>query len=171
MNGVDTLRSAFQAAYMWYDGTVANVTEQQANYRPAGKAHSIATLATHVQQSEDWFVNQLMRGGEMKWEAEGWGDKLGIPNLAQLQDNVEVQMAGGLQRLQPFQEAIRANTAEYFNGLTDADLDEELDMSAFELGMMRRGDVISNFLLGNSFAHTGEISAIKGIQGVQGYPF
>jgi hypothetical protein len=32
-------------------------------------------------------------------------------------------------------------------------------------------DVLSNFLVGNTLAHTGEISALKGLQGAKGYPF
>lgn len=171
MNGVDALRSAFNASYFWYDGTIANVSEDQANYRPEGRAHAIATLATHIQQSEDWFFNQLMKGGETMWETEGWGDKLGLPNVMQMQDGAEVTIEGGLERLKPYQDAVRANTAAYLDGLTDEDLDDELDLSSMGVGTMRRADVIANFVLGNTFAHTGEISAIQGVQGATGYPF
>ena len=171
MNGVEALRSAFNASYFWYDGTTANVTEEQANFQPQGNAHSIAALAIHIQQSEDWFFNHLMQGGARMWESEGWGEKLGLPDVAQLPTDSEVRIEGGLEKLQAYQEAVRAKTAEYLNGLSDQDLAEELDMSAVGMGTMRRVDVITGFVLGNTFAHTGEISAIKGLQGATGYPF
>lgn len=169
--GVDTVRSAFHASYMWYDGTTANVSEEQAHFQPQGKTHNIATLAAHIQQSEDWFFNQMMKGGETMWESEGWGDKLGIPNVMRMEDGVDVTMEGGLERLKPYQDAVRANTAAYFDSLTDEDLDEELDLSSLGMDPMRRVDVIMGFVLGNTFAHTGEISAVQGFQGAQGYPF
>ena len=32
-------------------------------------------------------------------------------------------------------------------------------------------DALTNALVGNNLAHTGEISALKGVQGAKGYPF
>lgn len=171
MNGVEAMRSAFGASYFWYDGTVAGVTEEQANYQPPGRAHSIAALAAHIQQSEDWLFSQMMQGRPPMFEAEGWGEKMGIPNVSRLPEEDEVRIEGGLEKLAEYQAAVRANTAAYLDGISDQDLDDELDLTAMGMGKMRRGDVITSFVLGNNFAHTGEISAIKGIQGLQGYPF
>ncbi len=36
---------------------------------------------------------------------------------------------------------------------------------------MKVADALSNALIGNNLAHTGEISALKGLQGAKGYQF
>jgi hypothetical protein len=66
---------------------------------------------------------------------------------------------------------VYAATNRYLDSITDADLDRELDMSGWDMPPTRVGDLLNMFLLGNIFAHTGEISAVKGIQGAKGYPF
>ncbi len=171
MNGVDAIRSAFRAAYGWFDGTLADVTEEQARYRPAGLAHPIGALAAHAVQAEDWGINQLLRGRNSVWDEGGWEQKLGLPNVMQLQQDAEVELEGGPSALKPYIEAVRASTEEYLAGLSDEDLDRELDMSGFGMDSMRAGDVMTTFLIGNTLAHTGEISTVKGLQGAKGYPF
>ncbi len=171
MNGVESMRSAFRAARFWYDGTVADVTEEQETFAPPGKAHNIAALAAHVNQAEDWMINGLLQGKPTVWQSGGWEDRLGIPNIARLQDDITIETRGSVEAIKPYSEAVKASTEQYLDGLTDQDLDREIDMSSFGMGPMRLGDVLTNFALGNTFAHTGEISTIKGIQGAKGYPF
>ncbi len=171
MNGVDTLRSAFQSSYTWFDGTVADVTDEQAGHTPPGRAHPIAALVAHVHQSEDWAVQELLQGKQTLWESGGWEEKLGIPNLITLTEDCAVNPAGCVAALAPYGEAVRAATAAYLDGASEADLDREIDMSAFHLPMMRAGDVLTLLPVSNTLAHTGEISAIKGTLGAQGYAF
>lgn len=171
MNGVDSIRSAFRAARFWFDGTVADVTEEQERFTPPGKAHSIAALATHVPQAEDFLINGMLQGKPTLWQSGGWEEKLGIPNVANLQDGVRIDTRRCIEALRPYSSAVAASTDAYLDSLTDQDLDRDVDMSAFGMEPMRLGDVLTTFSVGNTFAHTGEISAIKGVQGAQGYPF
>jgi hypothetical protein len=39
------------------------------------------------------------------------------------------------------------------------------------LGQQPLGSFLMNLLVLNAAAHTGEIAAVKGLQGLQGYPF
>lgn len=171
MNGVDAMRSAFEAAHFWFDGTVADVTEEQLSYKPQGKAHSIGELVVHVHQAEDWAIQQLGRGQPSLWESGGWEDRLGLPTMARLQDDFEGDLSGCLAKIRPYAEAVRSATDEYFDSLTDEDLDREVDLSALGMEPMPLGQVLTGIALGNTFAHTGEISTVKGLQGAQGYPF
>ena len=171
MNGVDAIRSAFKASYLWHDVTTADLTDEMAAYDPPGKPHSIAELVIHVSQSEDWAIHQLIGGGQTLWEKDGWAERLGLPTLIALQEGPPPEFEGNLADLKPYTEAVRAATAAYLDGLTDADLDQELDMSSVNFGTQRLGDVLTTFPMSNTLAHTGEIAAIKGLQGAQGYPF
>ena len=64
-----------------------------------------------------------------------------------------------------------AKTDAYLGSLTDADLERELDLTAMGFGKLSLGALLGTAVLANTFAHTGEISALKGIQGSKGYPF
>ena len=171
MNGVETLRSGFRASHQWFDGTLADVTNEQANFVPPGKAHPISELATHTIQSEDAIIHGMLQGEPTIWEREGWGERLGLPNMTQHTTEAARAFRCDVEALQEYKEQVYAATELYLDSLTDEDLDEEVDLSAFGMDSMRVGDVLPMFCLGNTFAHTGEISALKGIQGATGYPF
>lgn len=171
MNGVDVLRSAFRASHFWFDGTVADVTPELERFSPPGKAHGIPELAAHIVQAEDWVVHGLAQGKPTVWESGAWEARLGMPGVFQLPEAGSGDFPGSVAELRPYAEAVYRATDQYFDELSDADLDREIDMSAFGMEPTRLGDVLTMLALGNNFAHTGEISAIKGIQGAKGYPF
>ncbi len=171
MNGVETLRSAFNAAHFWFDGTVADVTHDQANYLPEGRAHPIAELIAHVVQSEDNIINGMLQQKPTIWETGDWSAKLGMPNVARQTTETARAFKGDPATLNPYKDEVYAAVNAYFDSITDADLDREIDLSAMGMGTRRVGDILVMLPLGNTFAHTGEISALKGVQGAQGYPF
>ena len=57
---------------------------------------------------------------------------------------------------------------DYLASIDDSVLEEKIDMGSF--GEQTKGWLCTIILLNNSW-HTGEIAAIKGIYGLQGYPF
>jgi hypothetical protein len=66
---------------------------------------------------------------------------------------------------------VYANTDAYLAGLSDADLLQDADMSMIGLDPMPLGRFLGGMLLINAGAHSGEISCLKGVQGLRGYPF
>lgn len=170
MNAVTLLKNALDASHNWYQGTVADVTPEVANHVPTGVAHPIGSQMAHILHSEDGMVSML-QGTAPIWEREGYGTKLGLPML--MSQTVEGSRAYACQPadLADYNKAVYAQTDAFLSGLTDADLDKPIDLSSWGMGEMPMGSVLTNMLLGNNFAHTGEISALKGTKGLQGYPF
>lgn len=170
-DAVQTIRDAFDGSHNWYQGTVADVTEEQAHALPPGTAHPIGALALHILNSEDAMINGSVLGQQPIWFRDGWGEKLGVPALLR-QDN---ETARGVRvtpaALQEYAQAVYANTAEFFGGLTPADLDERMIDMGGGMDPMPLGKFLTQALLGNNYAHTGEISALKGVLGSKGYPF
>jgi uncharacterized damage-inducible protein DinB len=168
MDAVDALTRAINASHQWYQGTVADVTSEQANYLPSGTAHPIGELAAHIVQGEDGIINGMLLGEQTVWEQGGWEQKLGIPNMQRLDKESARSFKCEVSALKEYTDAVYASTEAYLSGLQPSDLDREIDGPG---GKMTVADVIGMFLLGNTFAHTGEISALKGLQGAKGYPF
>lgn len=157
---------------MWYQGTIADVTADQANEVPAGVAHPIGELAAHILHSEDGMINMVVRGQQMIWERDGWAAKLGIPVLMMQDAATARSVRCDPQQLQEYAQTVYASTDSFLDSLTPEDLDtKEVDMTEDGFGIMKLGDFLTQALLGNNYAHTGEISALKGILGKKGYPF
>lgn len=170
MDAITLLKTAFDASHSWYGGTVADVTEDVANAVPAGTAHPIGSQMAHIVQSEDAMIN-MVQGRAPLWERDGYGQRLGLPLI--LSQTAEGSRAFRLRPadLADYTAAVHAQTKDYLDGLQPGDLDRDIDLSSWGIGAMPLGSVLTNFVLGNTFAHTGEISALKGTQGLRGYPF
>ncbi|MCC7018826.1 MAG: DinB family protein [Ardenticatenales bacterium] len=170
MDAITLLKSAFDNAHNWFAGTVADVTAEQANALPAGRAHPIASQMAHVAHSEDAMIGTLT-GQPPLWEREGYGERLGLPMLfSQTSESSRAYQVAPAD-LADYTKAVFAQTDAYVSSLTPEDLDRPIDFTSWGLGHMPLGNVLTGMLLGNTFAHTGEISALKGTQGLQGYPF
>ena len=172
MDAIQLLKSAFEGSHMWYEATIADVTAEQANHLPPGVAHPIGELAAHILHSEDGMINMVILGKQMIWERDGWGAKLGVP-LMMDQDTAGARaFKCHPQQLQEYAQAVFAGTAAFLDSLTPEDLDtNKVDMTAEGVGVISLGNFLTQMLLGNNYAHTGEISALKGMLGRKGYPF
>jgi hypothetical protein len=76
-----------------------------------------------------------------------------------------------LETLCQYAQATFAALDEQLAALSDDDLATAVDMTPVGLGQQTVGSFLTCLLVLNAAAHTGEISAVKGLQGLQGYPF
>jgi len=173
MDGVGVLRSAFGGAHMWYRGTVADLSAAQANTVPRGVVHPIGELMAHILHCEDFMVNRAIQGTPPLWERDGWEAKLGGEMVVDLPEPVK----GRSYQCDPkvmseYAQAVFANTDAFLGSLKDSDLERELELVQFGFpSNMSLGTFLTTMLLGNTYAHTGEISSLKGFLGKKGYPF
>ena len=103
------------------------------------------------------------------------GRHSGFPGLASVALDQPTEAARAYRcdplKLNDYAQTVYKSTEAYFDGLRPEDLDNEVDLSAAGMGKMGLGQFLLTMLLGNNYAHTGEISALKGILGKKGYPF
>ena len=67
-----------------------------------------------------------------------------------------------------YAQAVYAATDAYLAGLTAEDLDRDVDLFGMSQSL---GAALGNFVIGHCHDMMGEISCLKGLQGVRGYPF
>ncbi len=172
MNGVAVLQSAFAGAHMWYQGTVADVGLDQAHQVPPGIAHPIGALMAHILHSEDFMFNTAVLGQPPLWEREGWGERLGGEMLVYQESAAVRAYTCDPAELSAYAQAVFANSDAILSSFTEAELDRELNLVQFGFPQnMTVGVFLTQMLLGNTYAHTGEISALKGSLSLKGYPF
>jgi uncharacterized damage-inducible protein DinB len=168
MDAVSVLKSAIGGAHMWYQGTTGDLTGDQLTAVPPGVAHPIGALMAHVVQCEDVMISNVIRGGTPLWE-DGWKDKVGGALLVDIDPAVARAYRCDLALMQAYGQAVFASTEAFLDGLTEKDLERELDL--MPLGFpsnMSVGAFLTQMLLGNTYAHTGEISSQKGLLGKKG---
>jgi hypothetical protein len=76
-----------------------------------------------------------------------------------------------MKQMREYAKALYSASEEYVASLADKDLSREVDMSMFGMGKRKLGTVLGGLIIGHARDIMGEISAIKGIQGLKGYPF
>jgi hypothetical protein len=157
------------AAHRLTDGVVQDTTDEQLNWMPPGTANPIATTLVHLIVSEDSFVQRVLQGKPLLWEAGGWGQQIGLsapPGRQHGWDEIKSARLS-LAPILGYQAAVRAAIDAYLAGLTPDELDREVEA----IGAKRPVADVLALLVTHVAGHAGDIAAIKGVQGVKGLPF
>ena len=173
---VSLLREQVQQAHQFLEFTIAGITPEQAHWVPPGNAHPIGASYVHAIMAEDIVTNMALKG-EAPLFATTWAGKTGFSepmpmpgpdwkDYARWTRHVRVDLTG----MQAYTQAVYATTDDYLSSLTPEDLDQTIDLSHLGMGQVTRAWVFSRLVIGHADNLCGEISCLKGLQGVQGYP-
>lgn len=174
---VSLLRAQFKNAHDVLEGTLEGVTSAQAHWTPPGVANPLGATYVHVAVSEDGVIGGMLKGGAPLL-ATAWAGKVGVSELPPMPGpGVEglppwnewarvVQI--DLPAVRAYAQAVYAATDNYLASLNDEALNQPLDLGP--LGQYTLGSFLT-VMLSNVTWHTGEISCLKGLQGLKGYPF
>jgi hypothetical protein len=171
-HAVSLLRALYKSGHDVVEGTMADVTDEMLAWQPPGNANTIAANYAHIVTGEDALVLGMARGAAPLM-ATSWAGKIGMsepPPPGAAMHEWSQRTTIDLTALRQYAQAVYAATDEYLASLSDADLAEQIDASAFGAGMQPRSYLLG-LLLANLHWHTGEIACLKGIQGKRGYPF
>lgn len=170
MDAVTLMQQQAKWAHNWLEGTVGDVTPEQVHWAPPTGVNLGAHYA-HIVVSEDALINHMAKG-EAPMAATSWAGKTGLSEpmprgaWSDWAKSVRIDMPA----LRAYGQAVFANTESYIASLTPEDLDREIDLTNAGLGKMPLGVFISAVTLANTNWHCGEISLLKGLQGLKGYP-
>lgn len=174
---VSLMRYQVRWAREWFDGTVANVTAEQAAWAPPGIANPLGATYAHLVMAEDMIVQGLLRQTTPEYAA-AFAGRTGLsepmpqphadwgPEYHAWAGRVRVDLAA----LKEYMLAVRAATDEYLESLTDADLGRTLDLSAMGPGRQPLAWVLTTMIVNHYAMESGEIACLKGLQGARGYP-
>ena len=173
---VELLRRIVRDARQVLDGTMADVTQSQVEYIPPGIANPLGATYAHVVCSEDMVVQGMFRQAAPLF-ASAWAGRTGLsepmpmpgpdwPNYGPWTRRVKVDLAA----LRAYAQAVAAETDTWLAGLSDADLDRQIDLTGAGLGQHTLASAIALLVANHLGTETGEIAVLKGIQGARGYP-
>jgi DinB superfamily len=153
------------------ESTMADVENAHAHWVPPGKALPLGALYVHVLTAEDFFIQGLLKGGAPLWDSS-WKGNMGLseprPPRGQPWEDWARRVRIDMPKLREYAKAVFAATDAYVDSLSEGDLEKEIQFNERKIRL-------AGFFLGvmctHCANHTGEISTLKGLQGLKGYPF
>ncbi len=178
MDSITLLRQQSEMAHTVLESTMEGVTNDHAAWMPPGKAQTVGASYAHVVLSEDMIVNGML-SGQAPLFAATWAGKNGVsepmpmpgPDWESRYHGWTQSVKVDIPAMREYAKAVYANTDEYLSSLTPDDLDRTIDLSGVGMGQMDLAGTLSLMVVGHTNNLRGEISAIKGTQGLKGYPF
>jgi hypothetical protein len=146
-----------------FKGVLNDVDQDMAHWQPPGIANPIEDLVLHTILGQDRQVSRLT-GQPLVLEA--WADKLNLTtdwrHTPEASRSIDTEFAVMRQYVEAVFDAVDAALA----GLTEADMEKMIEGPRGQSPLALQ--LSTNFVT-HMFEHTGEISAIKGLQGAKGY--
>lgn len=165
-SAVSNLRFMFEQIHGYLEGTMQNVDDAVARYEPDGPPAILGQFA-HLITSEDWFINVKLahRAPVMMSTNPGFNTPPPPTGWAEWARTE----AADLDALRAYALKVYEATDRFLASADDTILDQSVDLT--EVGMGQVNGAAALFLaFANVALHTGEISAIKGLNGLIGYP-
>lgn len=170
MSLIESHRVALKWAYELLEMVMADVNQEQADWIPPGRANPLGATYAHALCELDVLV-KMLTGKPVLFETS-WAGKTGIsePRLSQDFDWVR-RVEVNLDLAHEYARAAYLNADHAIASLQDSDLQRQVDLSANGLGVQSLDWCLSALVIGHLHNMSGEISALKGLQGAKGYPF
>jgi len=170
MNGITAIRQNIHWGLEILEMVMAGVTDAQARWTPPGQANPVGALYAHALIGIDGIVNGMLKGGAPRFALAPAEVGVAEPRM-----NLDLAWARALQpdlaALRRYKALVLADADAYLDTLTEADLDRMVDLTQVDLGIQSVGWMLNNLVGGHLNNMAGEISALKGVQGLKGYPF
>jgi hypothetical protein len=171
MNAVGFLLEDLKWSHELLEMVMQDVTHEQAHWTPPGLANPLGATYAHAVCSEDVILHAILLGGSPLFAAQWKGDTgISAPQLG-----AEFQWARDLEvdlpQARRYAEAVYQATEAYIRSLEEADLDREIDLTESGFGVRKVAWILSALIIAHQNNMAGEISCLKGLQGLKGYPF
>lgn len=176
LSALQLLKNQVKAARETFEGTVEDVSEKQLQKNPGGVALPLGAIYAHLIYSEDTIINSMLQQKEPLYKS-AWKEKTGInkpmppmdANWSDANKKWSKTVKINLVELRKYSKAVYLNTDKFLDGLKEKDVDKEIDLGTW--GKQSLSELLTGFIIGHTYSITGEISALKGLQGAKGYPF
>ena len=168
MQTLEFIRTSVDAVNAMVGTAMEDLTDEVVNYHPGGTANTIAQLLAHLVTGQDLLINdKLIVGGGTPLHDSGWAAKTGIPLERRLIWQREAWRLN-LPAFDEFRLAVAESATRLVTSLNESDLDRP---ASWIRGPERPVALLFQAIyINHGLGHCGEISAIKGMQGLKGLP-
>ena len=150
-----------------WNSIIADMTQEQLQWTPPGVANPIVSLVMHAVGSQDNAANAVAQGKPKVWDANNWGEKLGISPYGRQNLEEGRAMHVDIELFRAYSAEVFASVDAFLASAKPEDLDREVKNFAGD--MVPLGNQLSSSLVTHFMGHLGEVSALKGCQGGKGW--
>ena len=168
METIVYIQKQFASVKRQFDGVMQETTEEQINWTPPGTANAIGITLVHLAGTLDNAFQCILQGQPLLWDSGQWGEKLGLsglPGRVHGWDEIKSKHLA-LGAVMEYVKTVFAGVDASLAGLTAADLERLVTFYGNERPV---ADLLV-MQFAHALIHTGEIAALKGMQGVKGLP-
>lgn len=157
------------------ESTVGDAPPEVLHWVPPGIAHPIAALYAHVVTGEDLMFHRVLLGGQSPLYEGPWASKTGLsenreaPGVPWDQWARRVRM--DLPAFRTYARTIQAKLEDYVAAASEDDLARMVTPHIPNRPPVPAAVFIATVMCNHIANHAGEISTLKGLQGLKGYPF
>lgn len=180
MDAVTLLRLQLQNAHQTLEGTLGDIGHEPAHREPGGRAFKVAANYAHVVFSEDAIINGMFRQAAPLF-VSSWAGRTGFSapmpdptagaNWPETHNAWARTVTADFPKAREYARAVQADAEAYVSSLTPDDLDRPFTPPWPGVPDMPLALAITVLVIGHYFSLAGEMSAGKGVLGLQGYPF
>jgi hypothetical protein len=166
MDARTTLRQQMQTLHGIMEAAIGDCPSQAVSAKlPDAKINSIGAIYAHTIFGEDGLLNGLIRGQKPVYYSGGWAEKIG---LDMPQGGLEPDWAPSMDMgtFREYAKAVYEATDAYLANASEEDFAKVID-AGFAPPMPAQL-FVANILAWHVATHQGEISALKGVQGLDG---
>jgi hypothetical protein len=170
VNTPGLIRDTFTTIHNTLEATIADCSPANLDKRFQGATiDTIAEIYAHLVCGEDNMVNVRIQGKEPLYVREGWSGKPGV-SMPEGRGSPDWLSRGpmDLAAFRDYARAVHAATDAYLASASDTDLEGKVMMGQNE---RTAASILVTTVIPHIAMHTGEIAALKGLQGLKGLPF
>lgn len=170
MTITELLREQFKAAHDIQEAVMADVKDKALHFTDIKKALPVGAAYAHSVISEDMIRSMMLAGKKPRFASEKTGLSKMMPDFSKWGEHeawahsVKIDLAV----LRAYAKKVYADTDKYLAKLTVKDLKKTVETPMGKKSVL---EILNGFMLLHTGNLTGEMSAIKGVQGLKGYPW
>jgi hypothetical protein len=168
MDIIEYIKAEMASARRSIERVMKDMPQEIFNWPSPGTANTISATFIHLMNSEDHFIQEVLQGKPTVWKSQSWSERTGIqkpPGIGEDWSDYKRRQIQ-IQPLLEYMADVWAATDAFLASITADDLDRWLEFAGKERSV---GDML-HLSIAQSYSHTGEIAALKGIQGIKGLP-
>lgn len=176
LTALQLVKDQLKEAHSTFENIVVDIKSGHLHKLPGGKALPLGSLVAHLVFSEDVIVNGMMLGITPLYKT-AWKGKTGasvpMPAMDEKWSGAHEEWSRTVKvnfpELLKYMKAVFSATEYYVSTLKQKELEKEIDLGSW--GKKQVVNLLTGFVIAHTNNLTGEISAIKGVNGTKGYPF
>jgi hypothetical protein len=169
MDTITFIRQVVANMHSDADNVLKDTTDEQFNWMPPEMENPMSAIAIHILAAEDDFIHPVLLHQPSLWEVQGWEQQIGVRvppgpgrGWQDFKDYRFVKVAPVLE----YKQVVQAATMAYLETMTPEDLERQVVL----FGNKVPTTDVFKLLIAHTTFHIGEMSAIRGIQGVKVLP-